>query len=104
MEVSFSSDSIFKIKEFYFLVYLILINIYGILIMALDKKRAIRSKWRIRERNIFMTAIIGGSAGLMMGMIMFHHKTQHSTFTLGIPLIFVLNILIGCGLFYWIYI
>jgi len=104
MNIIITSESILKMKEFYFLLYILLINSYGTLIMAIDKNKAGKHKWRIRERNLFITAILGGAAGLMMGMIMFHHKTQHASFTFGIPLIFVLNILLGSSLFYWIYI
>ena len=104
MNISITAESIFKMKEFYFLLYILLINLYGISIMVIDKKKAGNNKWRIRERNLFITAILGGAAGMMMGMIMFHHKTQHTSFTYGVPLIFVFNILLGSSLFYWIYI
>jgi len=104
MSISITADSIFKMKEFYFVLYMSFINLYGVFIMAADKHKANGKKWRIRERHLFITALLGGAAGIMTGMIMFHHKTQHSTFTMGIPLIFAFNIISGFSMFYWIYI
>jgi len=72
--------------------YLILINIAGFLMMRADKRRAVRHKWRIRERSLFLCAAIGGSAGSWIGMYVFRHKTKHLRFVLGIPAILVLQI------------
>ncbi len=104
MDIKITTESIYNMKEFYFAMFILLMNIYGVFIIYIDKNKSKKNKWRIRERSLFLIAILGGAAGIMMGMTMFRHKTQHSSFTIGIPLIFILNILIGCSLFYWIYI
>lgn len=67
--------------------YLLIINIAGIVICAVDKRRAIRQRWRIPEKQIFLVAVLGGSVGVLIGMYAFRHKTRHSQFTIGIPLI-----------------
>lgn len=73
-------------------VYLIVVNIVGFALMRADKRRAVRHKWRIRERSLFLCAVIGGSAGSWAGMYVFRHKTQHLRFVLGMPTILVLQI------------
>jgi uncharacterized membrane protein YsdA (DUF1294 family) len=75
------------------LVYLAVINIIAFLIMGVDKFKAQRHKWRISELNIFIMGIIGGAFGVFLGMGIFHHKTKHRKFTLGVPLVLVLNII-----------
>ena len=58
------------------LVYLIGINLAGFIIMGVDKKRAIRGAWRISEASLFLTALLGGSLGCILGMQHFRHKTK----------------------------
>lgn len=62
--------------------------------MRMDKQRAIKKKWRIRERTMFLTALAGGSPGTLAGMYLFHHKTRHWYFVLFMPLILVLQIVL----------
>jgi uncharacterized membrane protein YsdA (DUF1294 family) len=76
------------------LCYFILINVIGIIIMGYDKRRAIKRKWRVPESNLFFIALIFGSIGSILGMYLFHHKTKHLKFTLGMPLILLIQILI----------
>jgi uncharacterized membrane protein YsdA (DUF1294 family) len=71
--------------------------------MIIDKYKAKKNKWRIKETSFFITAVIGGAAGILLGMTMVRHKTQHKTFYIGIPLIYLLNNLIVCGLIYFLY-
>ncbi|OIJ11018.1 hypothetical protein BKP35_12940 [Anaerobacillus arseniciselenatis] len=59
--------------------------------MYVDKQRAIKGQWRVPERKFFILAIIGGSAGIFLGMKQFRHKTKHLSFKVGIPLIFLLQ-------------
>jgi len=75
-------------------VYLIFINIVGFAMMGIDKRRAVKKEWRIRESTLFFTAIIGGSIGCIIGMRTFHHKTKHWYFTYGMPAILFLQILL----------
>lgn len=74
------------------LIYLLLINIIGFLLMFIDKKRAIRNKWRIQESTLFFIALLGGAIGTYLGMYTFRHKTKHLKFTIGIPLILISEI------------
>ena len=78
-------------------VYMLLINIIGFSIMGLDKHKARNMAWRIPEADLFVTAILGGSIGSLIGMFFFHHKTRHLSFLIGIPLILLIQI----GLVVW---
>ena len=79
----------------YLFAYLLLINAAGFLIMLIDKRKAIRRRWRIREKTLFLTAAIGGSIGSIMGMYTFRHKTKHLQFTLGMPAILIVQLILA---------
>lgn len=81
--------------------YLILINVFGFAVMGIDKRRAIRHRWRVPERVLFGTAFFFGSIGILTGMYVFRHKTRHLSFRLGIPAILALQILLVGLLFFW---
>ena len=74
--------------------YLILLNAAAFFIMLADKRRARKKKWRIPEATLMTLALLGGSPGILAGMYTFRHKTRHLKFTLGVPLILALQVLI----------
>lgn len=74
------------------IVYLIVMNALGILIMYVDKQKAIHKKWRIPEKSLFLVSILGGSFGTWAGMYFFRHKTKHWYFVLGFPVIFFAHV------------
>lgn len=76
------------------IIYLVIINLIAFLTFGADKRRARKDKWRVRERTLFLLAIIGGSVGALLGMYVFHHKTKHWYFCVGIPAILVLQIVL----------
>lgn len=78
----------------YLIYYLIFINIISFLTMFIDKKKAIKGKWRIKESTLFLLSFIGGSLGVLLGIYSFRHKTKHIKFTLGIPLILIVQVLL----------
>ena len=77
------------------LVSLFLMNAAGFRVMFADKQIARRGHWRIPERTLLLIAALGGSLGSLLGMYLFHHKTRHPKFTVGIPLILVLQIFLA---------
>ncbi|MCI8597741.1 MAG: DUF1294 domain-containing protein [Lachnospiraceae bacterium] len=74
--------------------YLTLINLLAFLLMAIDKSKARHRKWRIAEKTLFLTAILGGSIGSILGMQLFRHKTKHTSFVIGMPCILICQILL----------
>lgn len=76
----------------YFLLYLLLVNAVGFLLMLIDKWKAKHNRWRIPEATLMGVAALGGSIGSLLGMYTVRHKTKHPKFTVGIPLILVAQI------------
>ena len=87
----------------YFLIYLLIVNAIAYVLMFIDKQKAKKKKWRIKEATLMGFAAIGGSVGALMGMYTFRHKTLHKKFTLGIPAILILQLAIAGYAIYWIY-
>ena len=77
------------------LIYLLLINAAGLVLMLADKIRARNGAWRISELTLMLTAALGGSVGVHIGMYLFRHKTRHPKFTLGVPAILTVQILLA---------
>lgn len=75
--------------------YLLIVNILGFAVMGIDKQKAIKKRWRIRESTLFLIALVGGSLGSILGMRIFHHKTKHWYFVCGMPLILIFQIAIA---------
>jgi len=63
--------------------------------MLIDKKKAEKGKWRIQEKTIFIITALGGGIGTITGMYVFHHKTKKLQFTIGLPTITILEIVLG---------
>lgn len=74
------------------LIYLLLINALGFLLMLADKYKAKKNLWRIPEATLMGVAVLGGSVGCLAGMYLVRHKTKHPKFTLGMPVILSLQI------------
>ena len=77
--------------------YLVIINAAALVMMAEDKRRAKRHQWRVPEAALFGAALLGGSAGAWAGMYLFHHKTKHWYFVVGMPLILAAQLAAGVG-------
>lgn len=84
--------NIFTLKNI--IIYLLIINIIAFLAMFIDKKKAEKDRWRIKESTLLTLALIGGSIGSIAGMYTFHHKTKKPRFFIGIPVIIVLQIML----------
>ena len=76
----------------YILAYLLIVNAAAFLLMLIDKIKAKKNLWRIKESTLMLWAAIGGSIGALAGMYTFRHKTLHRKFTIGIPLILAAQI------------
>jgi len=74
------------------IIYLIVINVATFFTYGIDKWKAKKSLWRIRETALLGLAVLGGSVGAWLGMKVWHHKTQHKKFKYGIPIILAVQI------------
>ena len=77
----------------FILIYLIIINVIGFVIMGIDKGKAKHKAWRIPEITLFTIGLLGGCPGLILGMYVFRHKTKKPRFFIGLPVILTLQLL-----------
>ena len=91
-ENTISITEIFTLKNI--LLYLLIINLIGFFMMWSDKRKAKKGKWRIPEQTLFIVTAIGGGIGTIAGMYTFRHKTKKLKFTIGLPALVILEILI----------
>ncbi len=80
------------------LLYLLIINAAGFLVMTLDKLYAKKNMWRVPEKTLLGVAASGGSIGVWLAMYTVRHKTKHIKFVLGVPAILVIQI--GLALYF----
>ncbi|MGN0221980.1 MAG: DUF1294 domain-containing protein [Prevotella sp.] len=78
----------------YSLLYMLAINVVTFFLYGIDKYKAKKGKWRISEATLLTLAAIGGSIGAWMGMRFWHHKTMHKKFKYGVPVIFILQVVL----------
>lgn len=75
-----------------FPIYLAAVNAVAFVMYGSDKLKAKKGKQRIRELTLMTAAAVGGSIGSLAAMRLFHHKTRHKKFTVGIPLMLAVQI------------
>lgn len=71
-----------------------IMNIIGFFIMGADKKRAQKHQYRISERSLWIVAILGGAVGTTAGMQLYRHKTKHTSFKVGFPVLAVIELVL----------
>ena len=92
LESNFQIGDIFSVRNI--IIYLIVINLIGFYMMWSDKRKAKWGKWRIPEQTLFIVTALGGGIGTIAGMYTFHHKTKKPKFTIGLPTILILEIIL----------
>ena len=83
-------------------IYLLLVNLCTFLIMFADKKLARHGGNRVPEATLLFFCAAGGSIGCLAAMYAFRHKTLHRKFTVGVPLILCLQLIVA-AVFVWRY-
>lgn len=73
------------------IVYIAVVNSIAFAAFAADKIAAIGHRSRIRIVTLLSLAFIGGSLGSLLAMYIFRHKTRQNYFTVGIPLIIIMQ-------------
>lgn len=74
--------------------YLVFINVIGFFLILIDKVKACKNKWRIKENTLLLISILGGSIGELLSMLIFHHKTKKNKFIIFIPLLIIVQVII----------
>lgn len=75
--------------------YLLGMNLISFVLCGVDKWKAKMCKRRISENSLLLSCILGGSVGFIVGMKIFSHKTKHLKFTVGVPLVLLIQVIIG---------
>ena len=76
------------------LIYLAVVNILTFIVFGVDKMNAKFNRQRVRIVTLLGLAFIGGSVGALIGMYGFHHKTKKAYFTVGVPLILLMQVVV----------
>ncbi len=74
------------------IIYLIIINILAVIFTVFDIIRAIDNKWRVKESTLILLSVLGGSVLMYLTMLLIRHKTRKPLFMVGIPIIFILQL------------
>ncbi len=86
-----------------FTLYLLLINVFAVILTLSDKYRAKCGKWRIPESTLLLFGFLGGALCEWIAMLLIRHKTKHSKLMLLLPLFFTLHILLLGFFFMYLY-
>lgn len=79
-------------RLFYF--YLVVINIIAVIVTVHDKSAAQRGAWRVKERALMLISALGGAPAMYLTMLTIHHKTRKPLFMIGIPVIFIIELIL----------
>ena len=85
------------------IIYLAVINLIGFMAMWSDKRKAQKNQWRIPEGTLMTICLLGGGIGTISGMYKFRHKTKKLKFTVGMPTILIVEIILLIYMDYKIY-
>ena len=77
------------------LLWILVWTILAFALMGIDKWKAKHGAWRVPEIRLLGLAALGGSAGALLAMFLFRHKTKHLKFIIGVPVILGLQIFVG---------
>ncbi len=75
------------------IIYLAAVNLFTFALYGIDKLKAKRHAWRVPEATLLGLAAVGGSAGALLAMRTFHHKTLHLKFKYGVPCLLLLQLI-----------
>lgn len=78
----------------FFLIYLLCVNLVAALVTVHDKRAARKGNWRVKERTLLFISALGGAPMMYLTMLLIRHKTRKPLFMIGIPVIFILELLV----------
>lgn len=73
---------------------IIVMNVVTFVLYAWDKLMSKNKGWRIPESTLLLLAALLGSFGAFLSMYLFRHKTQKMKFTITVPVLMLLHIII----------
>ena len=84
------------------LFYLAGVNLAAFAAFGIDKRKAVRHRWRIPEATLLGLCLLGGALGGLAGMHLFHHKTRKARFFVGLPVMLALQLGLGAVLLFFL--
>lgn len=82
------------LKHRILLVYFGIINFITFIVFAIDKVNAQEHRSRIKIVTLLGLSFIGGSIGALLAIYLLHHKTKKDYFTVGIPIIMIMQVIV----------
>ena len=86
----------------YVLLILLVWNLVTFGMMGFDKNRAKKGGWRVPEKRLFLCSFLFGGPGVALGMKVFRHKTQHTSFKILVPLSIFVDVAAVCAVIWFI--
>ena len=80
------------------LLLLVAVNLVSFTLYGLDKLKAKKGLWRVKESTLLLIAALGGSLGALLGMEVFRHKTKHWQFKILVPVFLAVHIALAVWL------
>ena len=84
--------------------YIALVNILSFVLMGVDKARAISRGCRISESTFYILSLLQGYIGVLIGSIVFHHKTRKISFQLINLFMFIDGVILTAALLMFLHI
>ena len=78
----------------------LLLSLVAFIFYGVDKRNAIKDRWRVSEKTLHFWAVIGGWPGALIAQKIFSHKTQKRSFIMMLWLSIIANI---SGFSYYLY-
>ena len=82
----------------YFFIVIAFMSVLAFILYGVDKRRAIKRRWRIKEATLLFVGFFGGSVGALLAMLLFRHKTRHWYFRAGLPAILLAQLALAAWL------
>lgn len=82
-----------------YLLLVLLMSIITFILYGIDKRKAIKNQYRIKEKTLLLSSFLFGSIGGILGMYIFRHKTKHWYFVVVNFISLVLHIIVGYYIF-----
>ncbi len=88
------TDTLSRLGNMWWAFALLAMNFLSFSLMGADKARARSKRRRISERALLLASACFASAGGILGMLVFRHKTKHLKFIVGLPAMLALHAVI----------
>ena len=86
----------------YLILFLLITNLITFIVFGIDKRKAVKGRWRIQEKTLLLMGLVFGSVGQLLGMKVFRHKTNKWYFwfcgmlSLAVQIVIIYKIFTNC--------